>query len=379
MRDIYRPLALLLASIAGGSAPVAIAAALGEPIDTQHLTLQLERVAEGLEHPWSVTQLPDGRFLVTERPGRLALINEDGSLTHLEGVPQVSTHGQGGLLDVSLHPRYGDAEHDWIYLTWSQPGDGGSATTLSRARLDDNRLTDLENLFVQDRYSSPGRHYGSRLAWLPDETLLISVGERGTPARAQDSEDHAGGVLRLTASGSVPDDNPFLDDSTTHDEIFTLGNRNVQGLTVTQAGHAWATEHGPLTGDELNLLTAGENYGWPEVSQGRDYATQVPIGETSLPGMRDSAHLFDGRFAPSGLAEVTSDAYPEWQGNLLAGGLRSEQLHRLTLEGKRVIDSETVLDGELGRIRDIHQGTDGLLYLLSDAAQGSLYRLRPTP
>ncbi|MCC5882537.1 MAG: PQQ-dependent sugar dehydrogenase [Halomonas sp.] len=377
MHEAYKQLSVVLLAGVAASAPAQAVEEGEERIATEGQELRLERVAQGLEHPWSVAMLPDGRFLVSERPGRMAMVDEGGSISHLEGVPQVSAQGQGGLLDVSLHPRYGDGDHDWVYFTWSKPGDGGSATALSRARLTDNALTDVETLFEQDRTSSPGRHYGSRIGWLPDETLLISIGDRGTPERAQDQGDHAGSVLRLTSEGGVPDDNPFLGDDATLDELFTLGNRNVQGMVVTDQGVVWATEHGPLGGDELNFIEAGENYGWPAVSQGRDYGTREPIGEDSLSGMRDPVHVFDVHFAPSGLTQITSTSFGDWQGDLLAGGLRSEQLHRLSVDGREVVASETVLDGHIGRIRDVIQGQDGAIYLINDEAQGSLYRLRP--
>jgi aldose sugar dehydrogenase len=377
------PAALLLGGlVVGGQALAAetLPEIIVERIDTEHHDLRLERIASGLEHPWAVAPLPDGRFLVSERPGRLALIDAAGEVTHLDGVPDVSANGQGGLLDVVLHPGYGqgDGEHDWLYVTWSQAGSGGTATTLSRARLDGDALVDLETLFVQDRFSAPGRHYGSRLAWLPDGTLLMSIGDRGRqPPRAQDRGDHAGSVLRLTETGGVPDDNPFVDDDGALDELYSRGNRNIQGMTVAADGRAWATEHGTMGGDELNFIEAGENYGWPEVSLGVDYSTRRPIGEESLPGMRDAVHVFDGRFAPSGLAEVQSEQFPAWQGDLLAGGLRSELLRRLTLDGDRVVGNEVILDGEIGRIRDVRQGRDGAVYLLDDAPRGSLYRLVP--
>ena len=377
------PAALLLGGLAvGGQALAAetLPETVVERIETEHHDLRLERVATGFEHPWAVAQLPDGSFLVSERPGRLAHVSESGEISHLEGVPEVNARGQGGLLDVVLHPDFGtgDGEHDWVYFTWSQAGSDGTATTLSRARLGDDTLTDVEELFVQDRFSGPGRHYGSRLAWRPDGTLLMSIGDRGShPPRAQDKGDHAGSVLRLTETGSVPDDNPFLDDGDALEALFSIGNRNIQGMTVTADGRVWATEHGPRGGDELNLIEGGENYGWPEVSLGVDYSTRQPIGADSLPGMRDPVHVFDGTQAPSGLAEVTSEHFPEWQGNLLAGGLRSELLKRLVLEGDGMAESEVILDGEIGRIRDVRQGRDGALYLLDDDARGSLYRLMP--
>ncbi|PMR77761.1 PQQ-dependent sugar dehydrogenase [Billgrantia endophytica] len=349
-----------------------------ERIATEHLDLRLERIASGLESPWSVVMLPDDRFLVSERPGHLTLIDEAGDSTRLEGLPDVHSHGQGGLLDLALHPSFGDGEHDWVYFTWSKSDNGSTATALSRARLEGQRLTDMEELFVQDRYSDPGRHYGSRIAWLSDGTLLMSIGDRGTePPRAQDKGDHAGSVLRLTETGGAADDNPFLDDAEALDELYTIGNRNIQGMVVTMDGEVWASEHGPRGGDEVNFLEAGENYGWPEVSKGRDYGTGEPIGEDSLPGMRDPAHVFDGTQAPSGLAQVTADTFPDWSGNLLAGGLRSERLERLTLENGSVVDSEVILDGHIGRIRDVRQGHDGAIYLLNDDPRGSLYRLVP--
>lgn len=362
------------------TAPTGAAELIAPRIDTAHHALRLERIASGLTHPWASAELPDGGWLVTERPGRLARIDADGAVTRLEGVPEVSAHGQGGLLDIVLHPDYGrgDGAQDWVYFTWSQPGEGGTATTLSRGRLEGNALVDVEQVFVQNRFSTPGRHYGSRIAWRPDGTLLMSVGERGmNPKRAQDGGDHAGSFLRLTAEGEAPPDNPFVDDPTRLDELFTLGNRNPQGLTVAADGTAWSTEHGPRTGDELNRLEAGVNYGWPEVTLGRDYATNLPIGRNSAPGMRDPVYVFEGRFAPSGLAAVSGEAFPAWRGHLLAGGLASEKLVRLALDGDSVVEREVVLDGEIGRIRDVRLGRDGLLYLLNDEAPGGLFRLSP--
>lgn len=349
-------------------------------IESEHLTFSIERVANNLEHPWAVTRLPDGRYLVSERSGNLILITENGDKQTLPGLPDVSTHGQGGLLDVSLHPRFGEAggEHDWVYFTWSKPDGQLTRTALSRGKWQGETLTDIELVFEQDRASSPGRHYGSRLAWLPDGTLLMSIGDRGRdPSRAQASDDHAGSTLRLTATGDVPDDNPFIDDTNTLDEIYTQGNRNIQGMIVRENGEPWATEHGPRTGDELNYLQPGKNYGWPEVSRGNDYATNEPIGANTLPGMVDPVYVFTGRFAPSGLAEVTSNDFAPWQGQLLAGGLGSETLIRLALEGQKVTQEEVLLEGQLGRIRDVHQSPKGGIYLLTDESPAALYRLKP--
>ncbi len=355
-----------------------------ESLETDHLTLSIERIADGFEHPWAVAFLPDGRYLVSERSGQLKLVDpESGEANTLEGMPEVSTQGQGGLLDVTLHPDFegenSNGDNDWIYFTWSKPDGNNSRSALSRVKWQNDRLGEVEHLFEQDRASGPGRHYGSRLAWLPDGTLLMSIGDRGSePPRAQARDDHAGSTLRLTDTGGVPDDNPFVGDDTTLDEIYSMGNRNIQGMTVLSNGEAWASEHGPRTGDELNHIEAGNNYGWPTVSQGNDYATNEPIGEDSLPGMVDPVYLFEGRFAPAGLAEVTSEAFGEWQGSLLAGGLGSEKLLRLRLDEGRVAEEELILQGEVGRIRDVRQGPDDAIYLLTDEPQGGLYRLAPT-
>lgn len=349
-------------------------------IESNHLTFHIERVASDLEHPWSVAFLPDGRYLVSERSGSLLLVGKNGDKRALSGIPDVSTYGQGGLLDVSLHPRFGegDGAHDWVYFTWSKPDGNHSRTALSRAKWQNDAIHDTELVFEQNIASAPGRHYGSRIAWLPDDTLLMSIGDRGRdPSRAQARDDHAGSTLRLTATGGVPDDNPFIDDPNTLDEIYTLGNRNIQGMTVRDNGEPWVSEHGPRTGDELNYLQAGENYGWPKVSLGNDYATNEPIGADALPGMVDPVYVFEGRFAPSGLTEVTSPDFAAWQGDLLAGGLASETLLRLTLDGQDVTQEEVLLEGQLGRIRAVNQSPDGAIYLLTDEAQGALYRLIP--
>ncbi|GKW48720.1 PQQ-dependent sugar dehydrogenase [Halomonas sp. NCCP-2165] len=376
MRPI-RALPPLLAALVAAPAPAA--EVIEARLTSDHHDFRLVRLAEGLSHPWSLAFLPDGRMLVSERGGRLWLLEGD-TRRALDGLPAVSARGQGGLLDLALHPDYGsgDGDNDWLYFSYSRPGPGGSATALARARLGDAGLTELTTLFVQDRDSEPGRHYGGRLAFLPDGSLVISIGDRGRdPDRAQDGGDHAGGVLRLTPEGGVPADNPFVDDPAVLDELYSLGNRNIQGLTVDGEGRLWASEHGPRGGDELNRIEAGANYGWPEVSRGRDYVTFLPIGDDSRPGMRDPVHVFEGRFAPSGLAWVSGDAFPGWRGHLLAGGLRSERLVRLVVDGDRVVEREVVLEGEIGRIRDVRVGPDGRIYLLSDASDGGLYRLEP--
>lgn len=346
-------------------------------INSQYESIKLSKVVGSLENPWSVAILSNGKFLVTERPGRLNLI-ENGQAIEVSGIPEVSARGQGGLLEVLLHPNY--EENGWIYLTFSKPsGRDETATALVRGRInEDYEFVDVEELFEQNRYSSPGRHYGSRLAWMPDGTLLMSVGDRGAePPRAQDTEDHAGTLLRLNDDGTVPDDNPFVNDNSVANEIYSYGHRNIQGLIVNHENNEiWATEHGPRGGDELNKITPGENYGWPTVTLGRDYGSQgiFPGSEArTMEGMVDPIYEFLPTHAPSGLALVTSDEFPVWKGNLLASGLRSERIRRLVIEDNTVIHDEELLLGEIGRIRDVREGPDGKIYVLSDSNEGALY------
>ena len=347
---------------------------------TEYQAIKLERIAGDLEHPWSLDFLPDGRLIVTERPGQLSIVDSDGSITQVSGTPSVSAINQGGLLEVLLHPEF--ADNGLIYLTYSKDnGSGETATALARARLADNRLHDLEDIYVQERFSSPGRHYGSKLAWMPDGTLLMSIGDRGVaPGRAQDLDDSAGKLIRLNADGTIPDDNPFVGHSEALPEIFTLGNRNIQGLIVhPETGDIWSTEHGPRGGDELNLMIPGGNYGWPAVSRGRDYRSEDQFGDSvrSHPDMIEPVIDWTPSLAASGLAVLTGDHFPAWQGNLLAGGLRSQQIRRVVFEDGLPVHEEELIRGEIGRIRDVRVGPDGNIYVLTDHSDGAIYRISP--
>ena len=349
-------------------------------LNSQYESIELSKVAGPFENPWSVAILPDDRFLVTERPGRLNIV-ENGEITEVTGIPEVSARGQGGLLEVLPHYNYPD--EDWIYLTFSKSNGGDeTATALVRGRIDEqNAFVDAEELFVQNKYSSPGRHYGSKLAWMPDGTLLMSIGDRGgDPPRAQETDDHAGTLLRMNDDGSVPDDNPFVDDDSVLNEIYSYGHRNIQGLIVNhENGEIWSTEHGPRGGDELNKHEPGENYGWPTVTLGRDYGDEgiFPGSEArTMEGMVDPIYEFLPTHAPSGLALVTSGHFEAWEGNLLAGGLRSERIRRLVIENNEVIHDEELLLGEIGRIRDVREGPDGRIYILNDQDDGALYMMR---
>ncbi len=351
-------------------------------LDSQYEAMRLDRMVADLEHPWSLAFLPDGDMLVTERPGRLHRV-QNGEPTEIQGLPDIRAHRQGGLMEVAVHPAF--EENQMVYLTYSKPAPDdpeNTATALARGVLDGHTLTEVEDLFVQNQYSSPGRHYGSRLAWLDDGTLLMSIGDRGTtPPRAQDTEDHAGTLLRLTADGGVPADNPFVDDDSVADEIFSYGHRNIQGLVVDPDDQTiWATEHGPRGGDLLHRVEAGQNYGWPVVTQGLDYGTQeqFPDAEArSMESIEDPFYEMLPTHAPSGLALVTHDAFKMWQGDLLAGGLSAQRIRRLVTTDTEVIHDEELLLQEIGRIRDVREGPEGDIFVLTDHSDGALYRVSP--
>ncbi len=345
---------------------------------TEYQDLRVMEIATGLEQPWAVAFLPDDRLLVTERPGRLQLL-ENGAATEISGLPPIHVQNQGGLLDVVVHPDH--EENGWIYITYSKGDEESSVPALIRARLEGDALVELEELFESNTYTSPGRHYGSRILFLDDGTLLMTIGDRGAdPPRAQDPMDHSGTVVRLNADGSVPDDNPFVGDPDVASEIYTWGHRNIQGIIQhPETGEIWATEHGPRGGDELNLLVPGRNYGWPTASLGREYQTQEPFSDLrdhQEADMTEPVFEFLPTLAPSGLAVVSGGGFHDtWQGNLLAGGLRAERILRVVLEDGEVVHLEELLLGELGRIRDVRQGPDGHLYVVTGDSEGGVYRV----
>ena len=348
-------------------------------IDSEYESFDLVRVVDDISHGWAVAFLPDDRVLVSEREGTLYLV-EDGEKTALEGLPEIHAQGQGGLLDVVVHPDY--EANGWIYFTYSRGDSSETVPALARARLDGDSLADIEPLFESNTPTPPGRHYGSRILFLDDDTLLMSIGDRGAePPRAQDTMDHSGSLLRLTADGGVPEDNPFVDSDTHAPEIYSYGHRNIQGIVKhPDTGEVWVTEHGPRGGDELNLIRAGNNYGWPTVTLGRDYGTEerFPDAEARrMEGMTGPVFEFLPTLAPSGLAVVDGAAFPHWKGNLLAGGLRAQRILRLVLEDEEVIHAEELMLHRVGRIRDVRQGPEGHVYILNDEADGALYRLEP--
>jgi glucose/arabinose dehydrogenase len=344
-----------------------------------------ETLVSGLEHPWGIAWLPDGSALVTERPGRLRLMRE-GALdpTPISGLPQVLSYGQGGLLDVALHPRF--EENREVYLTLTEGTQDSNRTALARGRLAEGRLEGTEILFRNADAKSDGQHFGSRLLWLPDGSLLMSIGDGGNPPisfqgenirnQAQRIATHFGKVLRLTDDGKPHPGNPFRDQAGTRPEIWTLGHRNIQGLALDpESGRVWANEHGSRGGDELNLIVGGNNYGWPAVTYSLEYWGPRISEETSRPGMADPKRVWTPSKAPSGLAYYTGDRYPGWRGNLFSGALKFGQIRRLTLDGDRVVGEEKLTIG--ARVRDVRQGPDGYLYVLTDEENGRFLRILP--
>ena len=353
--------------------------ATAQVFDSELYRFRAVTLTENLEHPWSLAFLPDGRMLVSERPGRLRLVGADGRLDPqpVSGLPAIAAVGQGGLLDVVLHPDY--ARNGWLYLSYAGEGPGGYGTEVLRAKLDGHALRDVQVIFRMQPKSTTSHHFGSRLVFDRRGDLYITLGDRGEMERAQRLDDHAGSVIRLHDDGRVPADNPFVGKPGAKPEKFTLGNRNMQGAALhPQTGEIWAHEHGPQGGDEINIIRAGVNYGWPVITYGRNYVTGTKIGEgTAKPGMAQPLLYWTPSIAPSGMAFYTGDRFPGWRGNWFVGALAGQMLVRLQLDGERIVHQERLLEGALGRIRDVRQGPDGLLYLLIDSAQGRIVRLEP--
>lgn len=338
----------------------------------------VETVAEGLSHPWSVAFLPDGAMLVTERDGRLREISPDGRLgPPIEGVPPVRNARQGGLFDVVLAPDF--AASRVIYLTYAHGTRAANATRAARARYVDGRLEDLEVIFEAAPLKQADAHFGGRMAFLPDGTLLLTVGE-GYDYReqAQRLESHLGSVVRLNRDGSAPPDNPFVDTAGARPEIWTYGHRNPQGILVDpRDGTVWEHEHGPRGGDEINVLTPGENYGWPVATRGIDYNGARISPYESYEGMVDPALSWTPSIAPSGFTLYLGARFPQWTGDLFVSALAGRHVRRVDLEDGEIVGEEVLFD-ELGeRIRDVRAGPDGALYLLTDNPEGRVLRVVP--
>ena len=348
-------------------------------INSEKHAFRVVTLLQGLEYPWSVAFLPDGRMLVTERAGRLRLVGQDLRLDPkpIAGLPDVVATGQGGLFDVVLHPEY--AQNGWIYWAYNAPGAGGWGTALARGKLQGSRMTEVQVLFSMQPKTRSSQHFGGRIVFDKAGMLYLTLGDRGDKERAQKLDDHAGSVIRLYEDGRVPVDNPFAKRVEALPEKWTLVNRNMQGATLhPKTGELWTHEHGPQGGDEVNVMRSGLNYGWPVITYGVNYGFGTRIGEgQTKPGMVQPLHVWVPSIAPSGMAFVSGSKFPQWTGDLLVGALRDQMLVRLELDGEKVVREERLLQGLVGRIRDVRMGPDGLVYLLTDSAEGSLLRLEP--
>jgi len=372
----------ILAGTAGAAFAAAQTRARTDPAKAQP-AISVETVAEGLERPWGLAFLPDQRMLVTEKAGRLRLISPDGKVSApVTGMPKVDARGQGGLFDVAISPDFG--KNRLVYFTFAEAGEGGvNGTALGRGRLADNaaRLEDVEVIWRQAPKYASTRHFGSRIAFAPDGKLFVTTGERSDDqfrVKAQALDETLGKVVRLEPDGAPAPDNPFVGRADAKPEIWSYGHRNIQGAAIEPGtGRLWTVEHGPRGGDELNHPEAGKNYGWPVISYGREYSG-AKLGEGSeKEGMEQPVYYWDPSIGPSGLVFYTGDAYPGWQGSVFVGGLAIPMLDRLELADGKVVHEERLLEDLGERIRDVRQGPDGLLYLLTDSDDGRVLRLKP--
>ncbi|NHI01520.1 PQQ-dependent sugar dehydrogenase [Oceanimonas sp. MB9] len=348
---------------------------LTAPLAAADYTVQT--LATGLHHPWGLVELPDGRLLVSERRGRLLRLGPDGERHSLSGLPPIAAGGQGGLLDLALHPDF--ERNGWLYFSFSQPGPGGASTAVARARLTADGLKDVEPVFVQHPKTHGRAHFGSRLAFDADGFLFITTGDRyHSRHQAQRLDNHLGKIIRLHDDGGVPADNPFVNRPGALPEIWSLGHRNVQGAAIHPGtGVLWINEHGPQGGDEVNRIRRGANYGWPVVTFGEEYGGGV-IGEGNRKaGMEDPLWVWVPSIAPSGMLFYTGDAFPGWRGNLFVGALAKRRLVRLALKGERVMSEHHLLQERDWRIRALAQATDGGILVLTDAPDGRLLKLVP--
>jgi glucose/arabinose dehydrogenase len=342
--------------------------------------LEIRTVARGLVNPWALAFLPDGTMLVTERPGRIRIVTSEGQVSPpLKGVPDVWASGQGGLLDVVTDKSF--AQNKTIYFCFAERADGGGRTTIARAKLDDGkgRLNDVRIVFRQQGPLSSGNHFGCRIVQADDGNLFVTLGEHFTYRdQAQSLRDHLGKVIRIAPDGSVPSGNPFAGRADAKPEIWSYGHRNAQGLAINPAsGELWEIEHGPRGGDEVNIIAKGKNYGWPVIGYGIDYSGAKIHDSTARDGMEQPVKYWVPSIAPSGMAFYTGKLFPKWSGSLFTGALRGAMLVRLTLNGNAVTAEERLLQNLHERIRDVRQGPDGALWLLTDSSAGRILRVAP--
>lgn len=356
--------------------PGMASAQTAQTIRTQEATVRAVTVASGLENPWGFAFLPDGRLLVTERPGAMRVVANGKVSPPLGNVPKVFDSGQGGLLDVTLDPEF--ARNRILYFTYAEPGEGGAGTALASAVFNETSLSDVKVLFRQQPKMSGGLHFGSRVVVGPDGKLWLGLGERYRRDESQNLNSHLGKLIRLEKDGRVPADNPFVGRSDARPEIWSYGHRNIQGMARhPQTGAVWLNEHGAQGGDEVNIPERGKNYGWPVITHGIDYSgARIGVG-SAAPGMEQPLLHWTPSIAPSGMAFYTGGRIPAWRGNLFVGSLKFGTLHRVVLEGTRVVRQEQMLKEIGDNIRDVRDGPDGFLYIATDNPRGRIIRLEP--
>jgi glucose/arabinose dehydrogenase len=345
--------------------------------------LDVTTIASGFDKPWAIAFLPDGRFLVTEKPtGRLYVVTREGARSSpVEGLPKVDARGQGGLLDVEVAPDF--ATSRLVYWTYSEPRTGGNGLAVARGKLAESptlRIDGLEIVFRMQPTLQSTMHSGGRLVFAPDSTLFVTLGERSIPTgrrQAQDLASHFGKVVRIRPDGTVPADNPFVARKGARPEIWSSGHRNILSAALDDANQLWVVEMGPQGGDELNRIERGKDYGWPTIGYGEDYSGERMHQRTQAPGMEQPVYYWDPVIAPSGLTIYRGSLFPEWKGNLLVGGLASQALVRLVMKDDRVVGEERLLTDLKARIREVVEGPDGALYLLTDETNGRLLRVAP--
>lgn len=364
---------LTLASLA----VLACAQVDAQPRNSEEHAFRLATVASGLENPWGIAFLPDGRMLVTERAGRLQVVSPDGSTQVVSGTPEAWVRGQGGLLDVEVHPDF--AQNRLVYLTWSKAVGEGATTALGRGRLEGNSLSGFEEIFVANAATTTGAHFGSRIVFDGRGHVFIGIGDRGIMQAAQDPTNHQGTIIRLRDDGRVPADNPFVGREGFLPEIFAYGIRSPQGMARhPETGALWENEHGPRGGDEVNLIEAGRNYGWPAITFGINYNGNIISNDTARTGMEQPLTYWVPSIAVSGMTFYTGDRFPNWRGNLFVGALAGQHIRRLVLDGTRITHQEVMLNDIRSRVRQIKQGPDGFLYLITDEGNGRVLRMEPS-